>query len=91
MTLFLGLSGAEEDIIAALKIAHQDLVVKDETGKDVLGSVYTDDIALHYDNYTPAGKFVMVWFLKNQNLNTLGANLTRKWESGGAPMKWAGT
>lgn len=88
MTFYLRLSGFTQ--IADLKTAHSDMIAQDENGKDVLGSVYNEDIALHYDNYTPAGPFVMVWFRKDQSLKPLPLGLTRGWQAGGAPVEFYG-
>lgn len=90
MTFFLKFSGAPEANTAALKAAHPDMVAKDEEGKDVLRSIYTHDIALHYDDQMPAGPFVMVRFFDGQSLAPLPPGLVKEWVSGGAPVMWAG-
>ncbi len=91
MTIYLELSGAEKDQIAAIKTAHPDMVAKDESGKEVLGNVNTHDIALIYVDLFLGNHFIMVKFLNNQKLpSTLPGELTQKWKSGGAPVIWPG-
>ncbi len=91
MTFYLKHPGTKGQQIAALKAAHPDMVAKDGAGKDILQSIYTHDIALHYDDQTPAGSFVMVEFFNDQKLpGSLPVGLTKVWEAGGAPVVWAG-
>lgn len=91
MIVYLKLSGSKGQQIVALKAAHSDLIAKNEDGEDELRSIYTDSIALHYDDQTPAGAFIMVVFRGDQELpGSLPAGLTRKWQSGGAPVEFYG-
>ena len=49
MTIYLKLLGDKRAIIARLKAIDPKLVRQDEDGNDVLGSVYSHTVAMHYD------------------------------------------